>query len=215
MSSIAVFLILGGASAFAASQLGKNSVGTKQLKAKAVTAAKIKNNAVTGAKVKNGSLTGADINLSTLGTVPSANIANSAKTTESANALSGRTSFSFYMGAGVREIITVAPFTIKASCEIENGGGDRAELQLTTTVNGAAMDDNSGDEIDKFNAGEVAEMIADAVTHGEQGIEANDGDLLAVAPDGTTIASEAQGLGENIGGHSGQCYFFGTIAKVS
>jgi hypothetical protein len=57
MSSIAVFLVLGGATAIAAGQLGKNSVGSKQLKKNAVTAAKIKKNAVTGAKVKAGSLT--------------------------------------------------------------------------------------------------------------------------------------------------------------
>lgn len=57
MSSIAVFLVLGGGAAFAASQLGKNSVGAKQLKKNAVTTAKIKKGAVTGAKVKPGSLT--------------------------------------------------------------------------------------------------------------------------------------------------------------
>ncbi len=81
MSSLAVFLVLGGATAIAAG-LGKNSVGTKQLKRNAVstakikrnaittakiknnaiTTAKIKNNAVNGNKVKNGSLTGTDIN---------------------------------------------------------------------------------------------------------------------------------------------------------
>lgn len=56
MSSLAVFLVLGGATAFAAG-LAKNSVGSKQLKKNAVTSAKIKNGAVTGAKVKAGSLT--------------------------------------------------------------------------------------------------------------------------------------------------------------
>jgi hypothetical protein len=81
MSSIAVFLVVAGGSALAATQLGKNTVGAKQLKANAVTAAKIKNGAVTGAK----------LNLKTLGTVPSAttassaNSANTAKTADSAN----------------------------------------------------------------------------------------------------------------------------------
>jgi hypothetical protein len=50
MSSIAVFLVLGGATALAAG-LAKNSVCTKQLK----------KNAVTGVKVKNGSLGPADL----------------------------------------------------------------------------------------------------------------------------------------------------------
>lgn len=61
MSSIAVFLVLGGA-AFAATQLPKNSVGTKQLKRNAVTTAKIKKSAVNGSKIADGSITGVDIN---------------------------------------------------------------------------------------------------------------------------------------------------------
>jgi hypothetical protein len=51
VSSICLFLLLGGGAALAADQLGKNTVGTKQLKKNAVTAAKIKNNAVTGVKI--------------------------------------------------------------------------------------------------------------------------------------------------------------------
>ena len=76
MATIAVFLVLGGGAAFAATKLklGKNSVGTKQ----------IKNGAVTGIKIKKGTITGTNINLGTLGTVPSANAAATAGT---ANAL--------------------------------------------------------------------------------------------------------------------------------
>jgi hypothetical protein len=48
MSSIAVFLILGGATAFAAKKIGSN-----QLKANSVTTAKLKKNAVTSKKIKN------------------------------------------------------------------------------------------------------------------------------------------------------------------
>jgi hypothetical protein len=81
MSSLAVFLVVAGGSALAASHLGKNTVGTKQLKKNAVTSAKIKKEAVTGAKIK----------LSSVGKVPSAatadtaGTANSAKTAETAN----------------------------------------------------------------------------------------------------------------------------------
>jgi hypothetical protein len=78
MSTIAVFLIIGGATAFAATHLG-NSVGTKQLK----------KNAVTGAKVKDGSLTGADV---AAGSLATANFAdgsiNSAKVLD--NSLTGK-----------------------------------------------------------------------------------------------------------------------------
>ena len=75
MSTIAVFLLLGGATAFAAKELGKNTVGKKQLKANSVTTAKIKKNAVTKAKIKKGAVdsskiadggvTGIDINSAT------------------------------------------------------------------------------------------------------------------------------------------------------
>jgi hypothetical protein len=72
MSTIAVFLVLGGATALAASQLGKNSVGTRQLKKSSVTAAKIKKNAVTPGKIKNNAVTGAKAKESTFGQVPQA-----------------------------------------------------------------------------------------------------------------------------------------------
>jgi hypothetical protein len=87
VSTICLVLIVGGGGAFAASQLAKNSVGSKQLKKNAVTTAKIKNEAVIGAKVKKGTLTGTQINASTLGTVPTANTAGTAGTASTANAL--------------------------------------------------------------------------------------------------------------------------------
>jgi hypothetical protein len=77
VGTLALFLVLTGATAFAATQLAKNSVGSKQLKKNAVTAAKIKKEAVTGAKIKKDTVTGAKVNEASLGTVPSANLANS------------------------------------------------------------------------------------------------------------------------------------------
>jgi hypothetical protein len=73
MSTLAVFLVLGGG-AVAAVKLGKNSVGSRQLKENAVTASKIKNGAITGAK----------LNLSSLGAVPTATNATSATTATNA-----------------------------------------------------------------------------------------------------------------------------------
>lgn len=67
MATIAVFIALGGGT-YAATHLGKNSVGAKQLR----------NDAVNGAKVQDGSLTGADVNASTLGKVPNASHADTA-----------------------------------------------------------------------------------------------------------------------------------------
>lgn len=56
MSSIAVFLVLGGGAAFAATKLAKNSVGTNQIRKEAVTAGKIKNAAVIAAKIGGGAV---------------------------------------------------------------------------------------------------------------------------------------------------------------
>jgi hypothetical protein len=94
ISTICLFLVLGGGAAFAAGKLGKNTVGSKQLKKNAVTTAKLKNASVTtaklkdggvdaakladgavnGAKVADGSLTGADIDQSSLTGVRAANV---------------------------------------------------------------------------------------------------------------------------------------------
>ncbi len=73
MSSIAVFLVLGGATAFAAIR-----IGARNLKANSVTAAKIRRGAVTTAKLANNAVTGAKANESTFGQVPSAKVADSA-----------------------------------------------------------------------------------------------------------------------------------------
>jgi hypothetical protein len=61
MSSIAVFLVLGGATAFAANKIGShrlkaNAVTTSKIKANAVTTRKIKKNAITSAKVRDGAI---------------------------------------------------------------------------------------------------------------------------------------------------------------
>jgi hypothetical protein len=56
MSSLAVFLVLGGGAAYAAKK-----IGTHQLKGSSVTTAKIKKNAVTASKIKKNSITTAKI----------------------------------------------------------------------------------------------------------------------------------------------------------
>ncbi|MGA8745981.1 MAG: hypothetical protein WB507_08960 [Solirubrobacterales bacterium] len=93
IATLALFIAIGGASAFAASSLAKNTVGTKQIKNQAVTAAKIKKGTITGSQVKSGSLTGTQINLSTLGPVPSATratTATAASIAENADNLDGQ-----------------------------------------------------------------------------------------------------------------------------
>jgi hypothetical protein len=68
MSSIAVFLVLGGAAVAAVS----SKIGTGQLKAKSVTTNKLATSAVTTNKIKNDAVTGAKAKESSFGQVPSA-----------------------------------------------------------------------------------------------------------------------------------------------
>lgn len=146
MSSLAVFLILGGATAVAANQLGKNSVGSKQLKANSVTTAKIKKNAVTtkkikanavdGSKVKDGSLTGTDINLSSLGTVPNAaNAANATNAANAANAANVNTVKTFSAGGEDNQLVSLvktANFELMGICD-PNGDFDPPGVQFENT----------------------------------------------------------------------------------
>jgi hypothetical protein len=63
MSTIAVFLVLGGAAAYAGSRVPKHSVGPRQLKTNAVTTPKLRRNAVTAQKIRNGAITNAKLGL--------------------------------------------------------------------------------------------------------------------------------------------------------
>jgi len=192
MSSIAVFLLLGGATALAAGKLGKNSVGTKQLKNNAVTTAKIKNNAVTGAKIKNGTVTGTKINLGSLGTVPSATNATNAG---NANTVGGRNVKEIFSKLAPNSAPTVifsgAGFNIVASC---SGGGDPSiELDPQTSESDlAAMgtgQDNTATEHPFFER--------------EQGNEPNSISLVQENVRGITTFSAAQSSGANLTGTIG------------
>jgi len=132
MSSIAVFLVLGGATALAAG-LAKNSVGSKQLKKNAVTSAKIKNNAVTTAKIKNGAITGAKVNVGTLATVPNASHAGTADSAGNANTVGGQSVVKVFRtltaGQSGVQVASVGGFNFIASCESSN-----ADLEVRSPV---------------------------------------------------------------------------------
>jgi len=92
MSSIAVFFVLSGATAFAATKIGANelkanSVLTGKIVKEAVTTSKLKNGAVTNTKIADKAVTGAKLDLTTLGTVPNAtNAINAQNATNAVNA---------------------------------------------------------------------------------------------------------------------------------
>jgi hypothetical protein len=61
VSTLALFLVLGGGAAFAAVQLGAESVGTRELKKNAVTKAKIKTGAVGSPEIAAGAVGSSDL----------------------------------------------------------------------------------------------------------------------------------------------------------
>ncbi len=133
MSSLAVFLVLGGATAFAATKIGSKdlkagAVKTSKIAKDAVTMAKIRNNSINGSKVVDGSLTGSDVNVATLGTVPKASEAVSAQSAgkagnaQNANTVNRQSLVSFF-----KEVAGDAP----AVAALEFGG-----VRLTVTCDG-------------------------------------------------------------------------------
>ena len=153
MSSIAVFLILGGATAFAAG-LAKNSVGSKQLK----------KNAVTSAKIKNGAITGAKVNLGSLGTVPSASHAGSADSAGNANTVGGQSVVKFFktLNAGESDVSvgSAGGFNFSATCESSN-----VDVKVTSPLGpgwvmqtGGTAGNTKEDPIEEYESGKPGEQ---------------------------------------------------------
>lgn len=168
MSSIAVFLVLGGATALAAG-LAKNSVGSKQLKKNAVTSAKIKNNAVTSAKIKNGAITGAKVNLGTLGTVPNATHADSASKADSAGSagnadtVDGQHVVKFFktLSAGQSGVGlgSVGGFSFTATCESSNVDVNVASPSgVGWVMQSGGTAGNTEDPIEEYDSGTPGEQ---------------------------------------------------------
>jgi hypothetical protein len=220
MSSIAVFLVIGGASALAATHLGKNSVGTKQLKNNAVTTAKIKKNAITGSKVKDGSLTGSDINLGTVGTVPSAANAGHASSADSAgnaNTVGGQSVTKVFKtlvpGQKNISVASIAGFNITASCE---SGNVDAVLDAPVGLGSVLTDQGNGNsegtyfEYDAAEAGGAASINLDGNPDNTYGQVS----LSAALSNGTVISGELGYDYDTFGGESPErCVVYGEITS--
>jgi hypothetical protein len=157
-SFLALFVAL-SATSYAALRLPANSVGTKQIKTDAVTKAKLGRRAVDGSKVVPGSLTGADIaphslsganiDLSALGTVPSAATADAASiakvevvTATGTNAPAG------YTGSDGAAATASCPSRL-----VVLGGGVRVSDQTDQSANDSYPNGSNAWTADVFNGG--------------------------------------------------------------
>jgi hypothetical protein len=195
MSSLAVFLLLGGGAAFAATKLAKNSVGTKQLKNNAVTTKKIKNNAVTGAKVKE----------SSLGTVPSA------------------TNFEGFVPFGIiaansgetKTLVTYGPFSLVGQC-VPNGLSLEAFVVFATTEEHSSFGGDDDSDGDVGPATPESERIIEDPGASSSGTPDNsdgyDDQFNAQAPSGRSWAGTVESWASK---EAGQCRWSGYILKTS
>ena len=213
MSSLAVFLVLGGATAIAASkkigpnQLKANSVKTGKIVKEAVTAGKIKKNAVGTSKLSNGSVTtekiandavtGEKANESTFGEVPSA-----VKATTASN-LVGQRSYVLKLNAGEEQVIaTNGAVSAVAKCEagIEGGINDRLRILALTTVNGALMAGDtphlgpgSGEFLDAGTPESERELTSVTRPAGTTGAEFDIDRGWVLGPEGKMLGFNAEG----------------------
>jgi hypothetical protein len=222
MSSIAVFLMLGGATAFAATKIGagqlkansvktgkivKEAVTAGKIKKNAVTNAKIADNAVTGAKVLDGSLTGPDINLGTLGKVPSA---------ANADTVNGQSETKVFKilnpGQTNITVATIAGFTIRATCEVGNIDVSLTAPNGPATVLTAEGNGNNEGPIFEYDADEGggSEVRLDGTPDNTYGETTFSG---ATQP-GTVVSGDIGYDYDTFGGISGEpCIVYGEVAS--
>jgi hypothetical protein len=123
MSSIAVFLVLGGGAAYAAKKIGSN-----EIKANSITTGKIKKNAITTAKLKNGAVTGSKVKLASLGTVPNAAKTDMVKASQASIAKDQQaTAFEY------------GPFKIVVKCTPYAGSELRARAYIESSTPGSVF----------------------------------------------------------------------------
>lgn len=188
MSSIAVFLVLGGATAFAASK-----IGSKQIKSNAITTGKIKKEAVTTAKIKKDAVTGAKVKESSLGQVPSAATATNADNAGNANTVGGMHLGKLHFVSGPNApntvIFSADGLTLLAECS-----GEALNFTGTTSVNDSEIYESgnflgtyNGGFDDNFDVGDIEEIgneIGDASQDEVQG------QLVYSTPSGAQVTAE-------------------------
>jgi hypothetical protein len=216
MSSIAVFLVLGGATAVAAKKIGSNeikgnSITTGKIKKNAITTSKIKKSAITTAKIKNGAVTGPKVNVGTLGTVPSATRAITAE------------NFEKYVPFGIitanngeaKQLVSYGPFSLIGECK-EEGGSLGAYVIFATTENNTSFggDDENGGSIGPGTPASER-TIEDPGASSSGAPENSDGyddQFNAQAPSGRSWAGTVESWASK---EANQCRWSGYILKTS
>ncbi len=222
MSSIAVFLVLGGATAFAAKKIGSNeikgnSITTGKIKKEAVTTSKIKKNSISTAKIQNDAVTGEKVKESTLGEVPSAasaKNATNATNANNANTVGGQSATKIFAklvpGQTNVQIASFAGFSIIATCD---GSGDVENLLLrapdtSPSVLEAEGNGNVGVIFDQDNGlGGVAVSLDAAANDNDRGETSFSGSTTT----GTVVSGDIGYDDTETYNSENVCAFFGEV----
>jgi hypothetical protein len=170
---VALFVALGGG-AYAAAQITSQDVKNNSLLSKDLKDGK----GVKGVDVTNNSLTGKDIKESSLGKVPVADQLDDLRVVTPFNLTDGQSNVMLAHG----------PFTVTATCEINEAGNDVARILITTSQDNSSFD--AWDEEDDFDAADTDLDFGPPVTAatGTTEVEANNvAGGVAIAPNGATI----------------------------
>lgn len=224
MSSIAVFLVLGGATAYAAKKIGSNeikgnSITTGKIKKNAITASKIKKNAVTGVKVRNGAVTAAKIAAGSVGTVQLANGGvNSEKISPNAVGNSQTQLVKVFKAGAVPaigeeessprvELGSVGPFHFYGKC-FKTGAEIEARTYVELTSGVATLGSEDAAEFENNTDGYLTPSTPESERALEEDASApansfsansDDEEFQASASDGTEITGLAAGTGAKQG----------------
>jgi hypothetical protein len=225
---IALFVAMGGVSYGLATgsvdsrEIKDNTIRTKDIRNGHVRTRDVRNNNLRGEDILDNTLTGTDVDEGTLGAVPNAinainaniaNSANSANTAGSATTFAGLTPRRFtaftLTNGQTQTMATIGPFTLTATCVINQANTDVVGVNITTSQDNSALDgdDSDGD----FDTGETLKFLETTSTPtGTAAFDANE-DGTAIAPDGTEILGQGLYVGVNVLDQLGVCRFGGTV----
>jgi hypothetical protein len=193
-------------------KIGAQQITTTNLVPHTLNGRDIKLGSIGGNLIAPDSVTGANVDESTLATVPDA-------------AKLGGKPASEYQAAGVvipihgltltdgqeKVLATSGPLSVVASCTLDAGSNtDKAATFVRTTADHSAMDAN--DQWNDFGPLDqnVAFGSSVSTSHGSESLEAND-QGVAVAPDGSMIATPGLLAAVNQAAFPGKCLFAGEL----
>jgi hypothetical protein len=185
IAMLALFVALGGAayagSKISGSSIKNGSIGGGKLKNETITASKIKKGTITGTQIQPGSISSSSIDVSTLGTVPSAQNAQSATTASKADSATTADSATNATNADSAKHAESADSAKHAETADSATTADTATSAATAT---------NADHATTADASTHAET-ADSATHADSATSADS----ATASDHATTAGEAEKLG--------------------